>query len=170
MPNWTLNKVSFGDERVLKECLSEYKDGSGKYLDFDKILPMPKELDKYQAPLKRSNPEKAKEFLEKYGAEDWYNWRIENWGTKWLPSHTDIIDDYTIEFQTAWTAPVGVLQEISRKYHTKVEVEWADEGLDECGVIKFDNGEVTEDSLRDFEFGCEVWGFDPEEERKFRGE
>ena len=47
--------------------------------------------------------------LEKYGFQDWYNWSIHNWGTKWdaCNSHIESDDeDYIfITFDTAWSPP-----------------------------------------------------------------
>lgn len=170
MPNWVYNKVEFGTDKVLKECISTYKDGVGTYFDFDKLIPMPKELNEYNAP--NYDEAKAKELTKKYGAPDWYKWRVKNWGTKWEPSETYVFDDNTVEFQTAWDTPFPIFQKVSKKYHTTVYVEYADEDLgSNCGRLKFINGEcvMDESAEDDFDFACRVWGFDPEEERKYRG-
>lgn len=47
--------------------------------------------------------------IRKYGASTWYNWCIENWGTKWNACETHTIDlgggwDL-VTFDTAWDAP-----------------------------------------------------------------
>lgn len=163
MPNWVYNKITFGDAKVLKECIAEYEEG-GQYFDFNKLIPMPKELDEHQAPIR--DEKIAKEMVKKYGAPDWYAWRLKNWDTKWLPSETVVVDEYTVEFQTPWSVPYNILREISKKYHTSVVDYYADEDLgSNCGTLKFDNGEIMEDDLGDFEFACEVWGFDPDEEK-----
>lgn len=45
---------------------------------------------------------------KKYGATTWYNWCIDNWGTKWNALGTGKwIDDDTITFKTAWSAPAA---------------------------------------------------------------
>ena len=38
MPNWVLNNVKFGTDKVLKECMTT-KNGHADF-DFEKILPM----------------------------------------------------------------------------------------------------------------------------------
>ena len=46
-----------------------------------------------------------KELKEKYGATNWYDWCLNNWGTKW--GCYDLgIDDDVIEFTSAW-CPIG---------------------------------------------------------------
>ena len=47
MPNWVKNIVKFnkkGNENILNEFLTEYEEGE-KAFDFDKIIPMPKDLN-----------------------------------------------------------------------------------------------------------------------------
>jgi hypothetical protein len=48
---------------------------------FDAFIPCPKELEELTS-LKPDEP-LVKKMNMKYGAEDWYQWRLDNWGTKW---------------------------------------------------------------------------------------
>lgn len=70
---------------------------------------------------------------EKYGATDWYDWSIANWGTKWNSHEVRIYnDDGLMEFQTAWgfAAPVmEKLAELCAKHNVSFEGEWADEDM-----------------------------------------
>ena len=46
--------------------------------------------------------------IEKYNAKDWYDWRIEHWGTKWgsYNNEQDIMPNCTkLKFETAWDIP-----------------------------------------------------------------
>ena len=54
----------------------------------------------------------------KYGAKDWYEWSIQNWGTKWNACNTQINDmnEPNIYFDTAWSPPLPVINELSKKY------------------------------------------------------
>lgn len=59
-------------------------------------------------------PEEEAE-LAGIGHRDWYSWSKENWGTKWNACHVEIEDSgehgyLEITFDTAWSAPVPVLQ------------------------------------------------------------
>lgn len=80
---------------------------------------------------------------KKYGAATWYNWCIDNWGTKWNALGTGKwIDEDTITFKTAWSAPLPVIEKLSEMYPDRdVIIKWADE--DEganTGEIVYRNG------------------------------
>ena len=53
---------------------------------------------------------------KKYGAENWYDWACNNWGTKWNSCHTEIIEDekdgLTYTFDTAWDCPREVVEKL----------------------------------------------------------
>ena len=102
-----------------------------------------------------------------YGADSWYDWCCENWGTKWNATSTYIIDDNEIEFSTAWSCPVNIFKELSRQFSgVEIVVEFADEDIgSNCGKITFLNGEIEEyiDMDGDTDFALEVCGYDKEE-------
>ena len=85
----------------------------------------------------------------KYGAGDWYEWAIRNWGTKWNAMETYCSDDgpgdKSIEFQTAWDTPDPILMALSREYpEGMMLVAYADEdaGGYNCGAMLIQNGRV----------------------------
>ena len=102
-----------------------------------------------------------------YGADSWYDWCCENWGTKWNATSTYIVDDTEIEFDTAWDCPVNIFKELSRQFSgVEIVVEFADEDVgSNCGIITFLNGEIEEyiDMNGDTDFALEVLGYDKEE-------
>jgi hypothetical protein len=55
--------------------------------------------------------EQAAELRAKYGATNWYDWQLENWGTKWGTYQLRVHEmggdgsPILIEFQTAWGPP-----------------------------------------------------------------
>jgi hypothetical protein len=87
-----------------------------------------------------------KENKEKYGYTTWYNWSCNNWGTKWnayqTPDQRDESD--TIFFQTAWSAPLPVIEALSKKFpDLTFEIEWADEDTgSNTGWFRYKNGVV----------------------------
>ena len=248
MPNWVINKVKFSSKgkEIIDKITSTNNDE--EYVDFNKIIPMPKTLnitsggndrDAMQYALLKMDTlqlkqtieklketstgfygnyfekiysckkytleelEKvAKEFEEKlnsgkqdrfnevdykelgvnnledlgnvyinnilrYGADSWYDWCCEKWGTKWNASDTYIIDDNEIEFSTAWSCPVNILKELSKQFSgVEIAVDFADEDIgSNCGKITFLNGEMEEyiDMDGNTDFALEVWGYDKEE-------
>ena len=50
-----------------------------KYELFKNLIPMPKALEGTTSPSKENN----EELLSQYGANNWYDWCNQNWGTKW---------------------------------------------------------------------------------------
>lgn len=102
--------------------------------------------------------------VQRYGWKDWYDWSIDNWGTKWNACHEYIDDDnQVIEFETAWSMPEGVIKEICK--YTPVRVEYADENLGaNCGiedyyVDKDGNPTVTTVMNESDELAYECWGY-----------
>ena len=115
MPNW--NTAIFevvGDKPIIDEIL---KTG----FDFDKILPEPEDI--------MEQPEVD----VKYGKMDlkspaWYQWRLENWGTKWKPTaennHLELVRvsdiKLKVEMETAWCLPVEILKFMTLKYPIQI--------------------------------------------------
>lgn len=66
--------------------------------------------------------------FERYGAATWHEWRNREWGTKWNAHETQILDNDTIIFETAWSNPGPVIRTLGKMY-PKIEIEhwWADE-------------------------------------------
>lgn len=65
-----------------------------------------------------------------YGATTWYGWCPREWGTKWNAISTQIIDDDTITFETAWSNPEPVLRKLAAMYpEAEIEHWWADEDM-----------------------------------------
>lgn len=78
---------------------------------FHSLKPMPEEYNGTTADFGRT---KYPELLEKYGANDWYDWCVKNWGTKWGDYNTEIYrrDDHIfLTFTTAWSCPVQFYRE-----------------------------------------------------------
>lgn len=99
-----------GDDAGIK-TIAAYPKNEGKTFDDVK-----KELiSRY--PL--SQLDLCMQLLEKYGTFYWYDWRCNIWGCKW-----DASDDFgpydgteeSIEFETPWSPPEGVMKEIARRY------------------------------------------------------
>ena len=85
MPNNTTNVLTLkGRKDEILGCLSaimrDPKDGEkSNYegmgtIDFEKIIPMPKNI--YRGSL---GPDER----QKYGNNNWYDWSVAHWGTKW---------------------------------------------------------------------------------------
>ena len=109
-----------------------------------------------------------------YGYPTWYEWSLAKWGTKWNASgYTEGIDynqSDKIWFQTAWSAPVPILEKLSERYPTiRFTHEWADEDLGvNCGRGEYYGGECVDmyfpqGNKEAIEFAARLWEYDMEE-------
>lgn len=104
--------------------------------------------------------------IEIYGYTTWYEWCIENWGTKWNVNDFSF-NNTTMIFYTAWATPEKIFEKISEELPNEhIEVKYADE----C-YSNFNNGKLTfENGLIDYEvelkgdFITKVWDEEIENE------
>lgn len=120
---------------------------------FNTFVPMPEEIRNTTFPSPTNE-----ELLMKYGASDWYDWSVNNWGTKWdcIGAEGDITGDrksLTISFDTAWSPPIAfynVLVEMG----FDVEATYTEEGMSFAG--HYENG-VDECVALDFDKDSQAW-------------
>ena len=117
MPNWCSNvaTLSHPEPKMIARLLKAADcEDHGILQEF---VPCPEELLNNELTTSYGDEEKQKkvnelkkEMIEKYGYSSWYDWNINNWGTKWdlcdvtatLP-HEDTV---LLHFDTAWSPPV----------------------------------------------------------------
>ena len=118
MPNWCLNNatISHDDANKLNELLDAYKRGEL----MEHFLPTPKnengELDK-----------------------DWYDWRVNNWGTKWdvggeyayadCPDHNTTV----LSFDSAWSPPIEFYSFMKSEHGFDIRASYFEPGMGFCG-------------------------------------
>ena len=153
MPNHVTNVISFsGDKSRISAMLKEIQNdehGIGS-VDFEKILPMPDTVYNGSLGIRER---------ELYGENNWYDWRIGNWGTKWNSygyTENTTLQDGKIKFLTAWSAPHPILQKLSEMFpDVKMEHEWADEDIGmNCGRYVYYDGERVEEYFPESQKEC----------------
>ena len=150
MPNYCNNNIVITGPNSVIDKIEKIANGDkGDLLQY--FYPMPKELnDTIAGP----EPKTKKEKLEKrrlqveYGASNWYDWRVENWGTKW-----DIMEFYNITrkeigedeseislgFDTAWAPALGAYEKfIDENSNCSLKAYYYEPGCDFMG--EWDNG------------------------------
>lgn len=150
MPNYCNNNIVITGPNSVIDKIEKIANGDkGDLLQY--FYPMPKELNDTVA---GPEPKTKKEKLEKrrlqveYGASNWYDWRVENWGTKW-----DIMEFYNINrkeigedeseislgFDTAWAPALGAYEKfLDKNSNCSLKAYYYEPGCDFMG--EWDNG------------------------------
>lgn len=90
------------------------------------------------------------ENIKNYNFPQWYDWCVENWGTKWnVEDDIDVvydknIDEYDISFQTAWNVPTGIVEKYSELCEDdEFYWEYENEDYDGTHILRKINGEIV---------------------------
>ena len=145
MPNWCNNSFAItGNIESIKELWDAAQTAdNGEFGLLNAIMPMPEELEGTKAP-------------SEDGA-DWYNWRVNNWGTKWdvTDEGLEFVDneDGTASiqgwFDTAWAAPIGVYEQLADDFDSCViECSYYEPGMDFGGFWSSEHGDEYFDDLQ----------------------
>ena len=149
MPNHTDNRVilSHDDSQMIDDIYNVMNTEDTELCNH--LIPMPKELEDTTSPSDTPN---------------WYDWRLDNWGTKWdvYEAHCTRIDANTLNlnFYTAWSPPIPVFDKLV-DMGFEINARYLDEGWGYIG--EYTDGDdwcttdvesVVEDYPElDFEFG-----------------
>lgn len=152
MHNWCFNTINVSGPKIevkkFLKVISSSKDNP--QFDFNTIITIPEEIKNTQSP----NPDRdlVKKLLIKYGSEDWFDWVLKNWGTKWNPQVHDEwvltetaegkLLDINISIDTAWSPPTEFFINVSKIYPALTfENEFYEEGNCFIGRHVIKNGE-----------------------------
>jgi len=142
MPNWVRNKLFIhGPTDRVKQCTLDIASDN-EHISFEKIFPRPKDI-----------------------GDGWYDWSLENWGTKWDVSETFEDENGYICFDTAWSTPVELFNFLSERYtDLTFEISYADEDLgNNCGIYTIQNGMELDFVSYGIEEACRIWGYNYED-------
>ena len=146
MPNWCDNQVTItGSKSVIDkiEKIAKEEKGAGGLLNF--FHPMPKGLEDTTSP--SSSADKPQPMVD--GFDNWYDWRCENWSTKW-----DVNEFYGVErsmtpdgesmisfgFSSAWSPPIGAYEYfLAKNEDCTLEAHYYEGGCDFMGI--WENGD-----------------------------
>lgn len=118
-------------DRICKPC--GIKDNIGGRVFNNSTLTLTDTTDRFRQ-LNDKEQALALEWEKQYGTCSWYDWAVDNWGTKWMvrPDEvkTDRENDSTLafNFDTAWACPYPILEELSRGYNVSMSVYCDNEG------------------------------------------
>ena len=159
MPNWTSNRLRIqtdSDSQTEFKKIAELKEIFESDNPFGKIIPEPDwskiPNEDGELPIKEEHKNHLGEELfhiTKFASSDkqdcrWYDWRLQNWGTKWNACNVEITrddEDYLeIRFDTAWSPAQPVIEKIRELYQdddnwTYVNCLYELEGYEGCGYV-----------------------------------
>lgn len=155
MPNWTANKIVVSGDKDELNCFldtvsnPEAEREDDKAFDFNRIIPMPEilkhthtgggtmwfedENGKSRLPTEAESAE-----FERIGYNNWYDWAVANWGTKWSAfeteieaSEVDFAGVINITFNTAWCHPRPIFDKLREMFPLLTfTFRWRDEDED----------------------------------------
>jgi hypothetical protein len=179
MPNWCENTLNVNGAAEDISAFIKWLDD--KPFCFERIVATPDELqDNCPFSQARKDSGAGKELIEKFGSDNWYDWRLQNWGCKWdiddregRPTHSSA-ELICFDFQTPWGPPERAIHTLSLKFpNLTFFLAHYEMGCGFAGEMKVKNGEskgAYYDSEKDVDsfkqYVSERWGmeFDEEEE------
>lgn len=152
MPNWVYNTVIVKGRPQTLQRLAKFLQSGDSVFTFNNVIPCPEELlkDDWQ-----SDKAKAAENVKNYGYEGWYDWRVAKWDTKWEACHPTrtsggMKGTLIYSFDTAWSPPTAVIDEIARRYPSlEIMHEFHEEAgmYPSCRRFYQVGGETTEEEI-----------------------
>lgn len=109
------------------------------------------ESDVELIPCENNTAEKCEALKKEFGADNWYDWNIVKYGTKWdveaIASEFVKEDgEFNVNFDTAWSPPTQFLYNLQKLFpELEMRLTYQLEGCDDCGVLYTDryNDEVS---------------------------
>lgn len=91
---------------------------------------------------------------EETGFSNWYDWRVENWGTKWNADGGTREEQRTrilLTFSTAWSPPTPIVKALSEKYpKNKFSLRYYECGMGYKGHLAMKGGKVVAEEYGDY--------------------
>lgn len=154
MPNWCGNTLtlSHDDPEMIVRATKAFEEGRL----LEEFIPVPAGLKGTTSPNRDGT---AEELKAKYGYADWYDFCVNEWGTKWDVGDSQGIQDVDkldliVYFDSAWAPPIAAYEKLEdlgfRVYATYYEPGCAFAGIyDECGDNCYNLSEMSSDEVRD---------------------
>ena len=130
MPNWCNNSITISGPK--DKITKLYNDAVAENGLLQVMYPMPKELEDTTSPApKEGEPQPLVD-----GYDNWYDWRVNNWATKWDVDveHLELSEDGTNIsgwFDSAWAPPTGAYDEfLARNEDCSIKALYYEGGMD----------------------------------------
>ena len=117
MPNWCENTLTItGNEEQKKDFFSKVIKviNNEQVFDLSALFPYPEGLE-----------------------QNWYDWEINNWGTKWGNCEIFSFEEDCVKFDSAWSPPIKWIENISNQYpELDFRLSYIEPGMCFCGVFE----------------------------------
>ena len=139
MPNWCNNSVTIAHEDPAMIIRAKEAFVEGKFLN--EFVPIPESLHivSGSVPLAEQAEHEAqmKANIEAHGYKDWYDFSVNEWGTKWDVGDGDGINEVTensltIYFDSAWAPPIAAYSKME-DMGFKIDALYYEPGMAFCG-------------------------------------
>ena len=129
MPNHCHNRVTFYSDNT--EDVAKLKKIFTDENTFGQIIPEPDWPNTPnkdgELPVKHEDPWLTYRWSDGRQDDRWYDWRVQNWDTKWDAYDVVVTDDdpecTEVEFNTAWSPPEAICNELREQY-PDVSISW----------------------------------------------
>jgi hypothetical protein len=149
MPNWCNNSVEiYHDDPAMIERVRKAFNGEGLLQEF---IPVPKELsDTVSGYVPEQEALEAKQAAnrEKYGYSTWYDFCVNEWGTKWEigadgnPAQ-DIPGGLMLGFESAWSPPIAAYEKLT-EMGFRIRAMYYEPGMAYAGIWEDGNDDYYE--------------------------
>jgi hypothetical protein len=142
MPNWCSNYISVrGTNSAEVKRLADAFD-AGELCQA--VIPVPEILRDTTAPTQPDDAAAAEQRQAETGYDNWYDFCVNRWGTKWDISIGDVCErdedglGFNGGFDSAWSPPMGVVEQLAEQGY-QVTLYYNESGMAYVG--KFEDGE-----------------------------
>lgn len=148
MPNWCENFLTANGPKEEIEKFSEKVSQVPSYYSGTVFEPESNEVPFYfsgHVPI-------PQEVVE--GKEEWNDWCVKNWGTKWDACEcqppeimtTENISSFSVDFLTAWSPPIKWLEKVAKEHpNIEFEIHYTEHGMGFTGKAIGKEGEVFDE-------------------------
>lgn len=111
---------------------------------------------------------KVHSLFEKYGYGNWYEWRVDHWGTKWNTYASKMMADNILYFESAWSPPIDMVEKFIKMFNLTATYRIMCEGHCIWGIREYKDGNLInermnhQDDLR--QLCIDLNGYDPDDD------
>lgn len=166
--NWEHEKMELelltdeDEEEEVARLLKDYSKSEKRWDENDPVFETKDDIINYGSKIATN--------IKLYGCKDWYNWCINNWGTKWNAydqrhcyTERDNIATYELIFCTAWGIPDKFYEKMYDLVHEKypnlsVRIKYANEDIGSC------MGDIIDINTKTCKATCCFYDYEEDEE------